>query len=425
MVRTSTRLRSALVRLLPILALSVFPVAGFWLYTVAMGVADGGSGAKRLAAVWIGVAGVIVLRLLPDRTFRSSLVLRCLIIIVAVLAAARIAGAAVAVAEDRVPNVDIGRVTIVAAELTISRDNPYTADIDPNGRAVDPDGEGFRFFGGFKYGPLMAWANVPAIWIFGSRGYFLANLFFLGLALTAAYAWARQEGGQTAAVGAIALILATSFLGYELFYRGANDMLPIALALTAFAVRVRGAAPLAGLAWGMSFGAKALPAGLVFLPLLFLSNRRAAFATSAFATALAIHTPALLQSPRELIAGLVFFNLAKTPERTSTLSYLPDVADAPVAVLATAAAFIVPLVWGLGGSEKRNAWGAIICAAAIGLFFIGSVQVHRNYLLWVIPFLAIAAATQIWRRGALVEENECQASAKETRAPRPRTNRET
>lgn len=395
-----------------VVLLAVYPVAAFWVYTVVLDLSDPGFALERAVAVAVGVMGVV---LLPVRAAPLSRpVAVALIVIAAAFFLLRGTQAGYATAGDRAPTIDIGQTTIRAVELEQQGHDPYTTDIDVFGKQqVGDSGEGFRFFGGYKYGPVMTWAYTPGVRAAGAAGYFFTNWIALVVAAGAVFFWASKSSGPVAGAGAFALVLVPHFLNFELFVGGVNDMVPVALALVAFALRARGLAIWPAIFLGLSFGAKLLPAGIFALPLLFAGRRRATFAAVAAAVGLLAYLPPLLESPRELIAGLVIFNLERRSDATSLLEGAPADVTTAVAIVALLASAALAIGWGLRTRRASVMGTATVAAGATALFFLGSRILHRNFLLWLMPLLAVSIATRLWHSDssdAIAPDEEARAT---------------
>lgn len=372
---------------------ALFPLAAFWLFTVGVFMADREDALERIAMIVVGVIGLF---LLSARVPITKILLVTLGIALALLSVLRFAQVLEAVQEGRAPDIDIATTTIDSVELQRQGENPYTTLIDPIGYQVDPDGTGLRFFGGFKYGPAMTWIYTPGVLARGEGGFYITNFALLMLTAGAAAWWASRHG-RAAALGAAALTLAPGLWHHDLFSKGSNDIAPVALAMLAFAFRAHGLAIAAAVALGLSFGTKPLPALLFALPLILMGDRRWRVALVAGATTLLCYLPALIRSPQELIAGLVMFNAARPPDNTSILEGAPQPLVLVAVAVSLVAGLALPALWDALQSRWSPRWAALIASAALAVSFVGSRQVHRNYLVWLVPPMAVALAATIWR----------------------------
>lgn len=380
------------------------PVAAFWVLSALLGLADYENGLERAVALLVLAAGLVLLPLSAGPTSRrvwlgSAVALGVLAV---VLAGARVHQVQQAVAEDRVPTVDIATTTIASVELRDSGQDPYTSRIDAFGDQVRPGGTGFDHFAGFKYGPVMTWLYTPGVRGGGGSGYFVTSLAALLLLALACAAWAFRASGVVAAAGAAALMLSTAFVDGELFRVGVNDAVPMALVVAAFAARSRGGGVLAGVLLGLSFGAKLFPAALLAVPLLLAarSGRWRLVAAAAAVSAL-VYVPVLVRAPREVVANLVLFNLVRPGDRTGLLDGVPDALQSPLKAVLLLAVVLVLMTVGLtvprdDDGRRAQAGLASLATLAAVLFCAQSPVLHRNYLLWIAPLFAVALAVKVW-----------------------------
>lgn len=374
--------------------LAVYPVLAFWAWTVLLDLADWGLGHVRALAALAGVAGVAML---PKRARRIGIVVTvALILIAAFLSFFRTVQAGVAIRDERTPSVDIGTTTIESVEIALRGESPYEALVDPVGHGLNPDGEGFEFLGGFKYGPVITWLYAPAISVLGPQGFWLTNWLSLLLLGGAVLAWAQRSGGWAAGFGALALGLVPSFIFHTTFEGGANDILPVALGLAAFPLRARGQTLLPAILLGLSFGAKPVPAALFALPLMFSGGRRWRFAIGAAVAGALSYLPALIQAPQELVGNLLVFNLVRPVDSTSLLYGAPGWLIPVAGVLSQVAAVGLVVGWHRLRGEWSPAMTSLVAAGVMVTFFLGSRLIHRNYLLWLVPLVAVAVATRVW-----------------------------
>lgn len=374
---------------------AVYPLAVFWLFTLVTGTVELGSTKARALALVVGVCGMFFIRP-PARMTRVTLLMLALSL--ALLGLLRAGQAYAAVAEGRTPSIDIATTTIESVHLQREGQNPYTTAIDPIGQQVDPSGTGFRFFGGFKYGPAMTWIYTPGVLARGASGFYITNFSLLMLAAAAAAAWA-SAAGSPAAVGAAVLLLSPSLWSGELFVGGSNDVAAVAMALVACAFRT-GSPVVAGIAIGLSLGMKPFPALLYLTPLVLAGPSRFKFLLVAFSVTAASYLPALLRSPQELIAGLVVFNAARPPTDDSLLLYgAPDAVVHLASIMSILSGVGLAFLW----DRRKLPWGpgntALVCSCAVVLAFLGGRLLNANYLLWLFPMMAVTIAVRLWSSG--------------------------
>ncbi len=382
-------------RIYEVVVFGLLPCVCFWLYSVLVELTDYGHGLERFAALAVGAGLTFVLPAWSVRNRRELLIV--LLVVAGALLLFRTYQAARVVADDVPPSIDVGTTTIASVDLVLDGGNPYTAFIDPNGFGFNPEGTGFTYAGGFKYGPVMLWTFLPAVGLFAHQGYFFMNWLALIAAALAGYAWIERGAGTAAGVGAVALTLIPGFFGEEIFRSGMNDMVPAALCLGALACRERGMPVIAGVALGLSFATKLLPAVIVAIPLLMMSETgRRRFGIAAVLSAVAGYLPYLLTSFPELVASIVVFNLNRVIDDTSVLAWIPEWLRWPFVYLVLGCVLVVPGLYARKARSHGLSTFTALIATTIAVSFAASPGVHQNYLLWYLPFLASAVAAAIW-----------------------------
>ena len=197
------------------------------------------------------------------------------------------------------------------------------------------------------------------------------------------------------------MVLIPGFTYHELFEAGANDLVPVALLLIAFALRARDSGIGAGVALGLSVGAKLLPGVLMAIPLMFgAKNRKLWFLVSAAVTGLVVHLPALLDAPKELIASMILFNLDRPADSTSLIAAVPEAVAGLARFTALAASVGTMAVIVEKHEQLQQSSVAALSALVIVLFLVGGPAIHRNWLFWLMPLFAVAISTRIWRDDA-------------------------
>ena len=380
---------------------AALPVAGFWVATALVGLADYEQGLERAVALLVAAAGLILLPHAPLPSVRARQILAVGLAVVAlVLVAHRLDQVRAAVDEGRNPTVDIATTTVAAIGIHRAGGDPYTARIDGYAEALRPGGTGFEHTGGYKYGPVMTYAYLPGVVARGSAGYYLTSFAALLALAVAAGSWAGRAAGPAAGIGAAVLVLTTAFIDSELFFAGVNDVLPMALLVGAFAARAKGGGLLAGILLGLSFGAKLMPAGLLALPLLLAARtRRLELVLAAAAVSLAAYVPLLLRSPKEVIGNLVRYNLDRPGDRTGLLDGLSSGEQALVKLVVLVALIaVLAAVLRAVGTRGSSAQGHVAClvAAMVALLYAASPVLHRNWLFWIVPFFAVGIAVKAY-----------------------------
>ncbi len=285
---------------------------------------------------------------------------------------------------------DIGGTTVRAIYALRRGESLYASNIDVQ-HDLPRSGHGFDFFFGYKYGPLMPRYYAPFVEHFGGEaGMYIGNAILLLLVGALVTLIARRLAGCTAAMAAVFCLLFPGFTYFEIYNQGVTDLLPTLFLLTSIWAALGARAFAAGLAIGLSFSIKPLPAAL-FAPLLVgtLPLLPLSLGTVVGATPL---LPDLLSTPRELIANWVLFNLERPGDSTSLAYFAPagfqEAAQTLVTTLVIAA--IVTVVAQYHRDGRRPCSLLTSGALATTLFLAGGKIVHRNYFLWWTPLLAIA-----------------------------------
>ncbi len=166
----------------------------------------------------------------------------------------------------RAPRIDIATTTIESARmLFLHRGNPYashTIDHLPN---LPPE------FRGFHYGPVMMLGYAGSL-LWTHAGFKATSCVFILFNAVAVVLLVREQSKTrleniAASVFGVTMLLLPRRFWHDTLALGANDMLPIALAMFSIYFARRQQLDLAGLFAGLSFSAKFSPG--VFLILLF------------------------------------------------------------------------------------------------------------------------------------------------------------
>jgi len=376
----------------------VIPGGGFYAYAQLLDRANWGRGSQRAALLGVGAALLLILvtrRIRPLSSKRLVPVFAIAVLILVGLSVTRALGSLGGLS----PTVDIGTTTVASVELWLAGENPYTEQIDPAGERVNPGGRGLGFFGGFKYGPVMTLAYLPGVWLAGSDGYLVTNLVLLLLTAAVAGYWAGGAG-VTAGLGAAALVLLPSFVRNELFGVGVNDLVPVVLGTLALALRSRGRVVGPGVLMGLSIAAKPLPGAVFALVMLGMRGCRWRCAGATALTAMLAYLPAVVRSPQELLAGLVMFNLARPADSTSLVFGASELVQRLAGIAAMLGAAVLATAGGWRWADREPSRVASVAAGAVAVLLVGSGHIHRNYLLWLVPLVAVALAANMMRTSA-------------------------
>lgn len=380
----------------------LLPVAAFLALVALVDLADWNEGPTRAAGLALAAGGLAWLwrasPLLPPAA-RGWLG--------AALALALLRGAASFTAPERSgasPN-DIGWTTVRAIEVRAGGRSPYASLVDPQ-RDLPRQEPGFGWFMGYKYGPVVPAYYRPFLQRFGaSLGLYLGNALLLALAAALVAVLAGQVGGARAALAALTALFWPALTSHELFRQGVNDLLPTVLVMGALFVATqpgRAASAFSGALLGLSLAAKPLPGALLLLLLPQAVEAVAPFAAGV-ALGLLPYLPDLVATPRELVANLVLFNLARRADSTGAASALPGWLPGPLLELAPGLVQLLGLGLAVAATtafhrSRRTRRDLLLATALVITVFLASGKlIHRNYLLWWLPLAAAALGASCYR----------------------------
>jgi len=266
--------------------------------------------------------------------------------------------------------IDIATTTLAAGEAVLRGTNPYAAALD-----IGPESAGFT---GYKYLPVMIAAYLPLGASLGQRGVLVTNLIVW---LATLWLMKRLAGAKLAPL----LLAMLPLIAEQIFAKGATDLVAVLPLLGALAL-VRRSSFWCGVCVGLSVAAKLLP-GVAVLPALIPAERRGAFIAGVIVGLWPI-LPFVLAGPQAFWGNIVLFNLARLPDDTSWLHYVPAaVATAAHLILAAGMAAAAIAVWRRPPSIAARA--GLTAMLAIGAILAGP-GAHHNYQLWWLPFYGVA-----------------------------------
>jgi uncharacterized membrane protein len=294
--------------------------------------------------------------------------------------------------------IDAATTTLAAGELLRGGANPYTTAVDPAAIALAED----QRFGGYKYLPVMIAAYLPLGAPLGERGIVATNLLLALATAGLVFALTRAMAGARAAWLALLLYLSVPLVPFQLFAKGATDLVAVLPLLAALYLADRRAG-VAGFCLGLSLAAKPLP-GVLLLPccLPALPQQRRAYAVG-IAAGLAPVLPFVLWSPGALFDEVLRFNLVRPADSTSWLFWAPPLA-ATLAHAVLALLYLAAAAWFWlrpPSAVRRMGAAAVLILAAI----LAAPAAHHNYQLWWLPLAAplLAAALAASPAPALYE----------------------
>jgi hypothetical protein len=135
----------------------------------------------------------------------------------------------------------------------------------------------------------------------------------------------------------------------------------------------------------------------VAIPLAFAwKHKRLSFISAAVVVSVALYLPALLSTPKELIAGLFLFHLERPVDSSSLLHFIPEAVRGVVKVGALVAAGAVLARTVAAGEEQGQAAIAGLISVAMAFLFMAGSGIHRNWLFWIIPLMAVSVSLRLW-----------------------------
>ncbi|MEM2851542.1 MAG: glycosyltransferase 87 family protein, partial [Candidatus Bathyarchaeia archaeon] len=282
--------------------------------------------------------------------------------------------------------IDVGRITELAAMMFFFEGlNPYTSEIDPGHGA----GTGFYYFNGYRHGPLTFIAYAPFIVLFKMRGIYVMN-FFLNLgSLVLIYLITREVNPiDPHRIGMRAAIIWAScyLIQFELFEMGVTDILSVFFLLLSLYMFLKKNDLGTGVFLGMSFCAKLLPAAFLFL-LFIVLKWRAKFIVGFALPVCTFLLPFLIMSFEEFTANVIIYNLIRPADNTSMLYFIPSNLAALWILLESITLMGLYANWYRSKKNELDIFFYFLWI--VSTFLIFNKILHRNYLIWVIPFICI------------------------------------
>ncbi len=360
----------------------------FSLAVLALQEVPRGHGGWTLAGVAILLALVPVLARLDERPRAppGAAARRTVTIALVLFALLQLGFALMRTAKPKV--IDIGTTTVAALAALAHGANPYALAVDPLAGGIAGAAAAFH---GYKYLPVTLAVYAPLALALGVRGIVLTNLVLQGTTAAALARLAARGGGQVAGLVAATLYLSLPFPAYQLFARGANDLVPVlGLLLALLALERRPF--LAGLLLGLSLAAKPMPGAAALFCLVPGRGARVRYFAGIVVGLLPI-LPFALADPGALWSNIVLFAAQRPIDDTSWLYGLPGAAV--LAARALAAAALIALYVRAWRRAPGRGSGLAPAAAAILVVFAVGPDMHHNYYLWFIPLFAVLAARAV------------------------------
>ncbi len=375
---------------------ALLPLAVYGMGVCFVDLADWRLGILRATGLAVIAWGLFALMRRPLPPSSQSVVWAVLIILLALL---KLVPGLAAAGKDfgKGPN-DIGYTTAAAVEVLDNGGSIYATPIDKQGD-IKGANSGFRFFYGYKYGPVTPLYYSEFLRLFGyPKGLYFGNVLLLLLAAPLAAALAAGVLGgfrraPLAAAVAFFCVVFPRFTYFELFSQGVNDLLPTVLIAASLYLATRGNAFFCGVAAGLSLACKPLPGALYLL--LLPGTVRALPLLAGCGIGLGAMLPDFIRAPREMIANLILFNLYRQDDNTGLAYFLPEHVRPLVSMAALLLVGAVAYAYHTG---KHDGAALVGSAALLATVFLATGKVdHRNYFLWWTPLLGPALAVTCYR----------------------------
>ena len=274
--------------------------------------------------------------------------------------------------------IDAATITIAEDQGLRAGENPYASERDVEAAAGTHDAR----FGGYKYLPVTLAAYLP-LGALGPRGIVLTNLL-LELAVVALIfrlgtALASASAGWLAAL----VYLSLPLVPFQLFAKGALDLVAVVPLLAALLLVARGKPALGGVCLGLSLAAKLLPGVLLLPGALPGRSRNRLLHAAGIVIGLLPVVPFALWAPRAFLDNIVLFNLVRPADSTSWL--LAFHGARPVATAVLAALYLAALAAASLRPPETLARRSGMTVALILASLLAAPAVHHNYQLWWLP----------------------------------------
>lgn len=302
---------------------------------------------------------------------------------------------AYAIKELRHPSlIDAATTTLAAGELLRAGDNPYAAAIDTSASEATQD----PTFAGYKYLPLTIAAYLPLGTAYGERGIVITNLLLQLSVAWLIFRLARDMATRSAGWLAMLFYLSLPLVPFQLFAKGAIDLVPVLPLLAAFVLIERNAL-IAGLCVGLSLSAKLLPGALLLPCCLPATPRGRLYYAAGIVLGLMPVLPFALASPQELFNNIVLFNMVRPTDSTSWLFATPAIFST-IAHSAVALFYVAVAVY-IWARPPTLALRCGLAALLVLALLLASPAVHHNYHLWWLPLVSALLAVALAPAGAV------------------------
>lgn len=265
-------------------------------------------------------------------------------------------------------------------------ENPYSVSMDlPAGK-----------YTGYKYNPFTFLFYLLPFTALEFPGILIVNLILEASTIVLTYLVGSQLGSKKIGSWASLFYAICPIAIYESVYRVTADVLPSALTILSLYFASRRKTREAGVALGLSLASKPFPGIPMLLLLLKPKEGRFRILLYSAAVGLLLVTPFLLWSPSSFIGNTILFSAESRPlPRESIRYFLPESLEPILRPLQTLSIILILILWIYSQETIENIpfWHFSMTTLVI----IFNHWIHRNYLLWILPYLCICWAERLLR----------------------------
>jgi len=273
-----------------------------------------------------------------------------------------------------------GRANVLSAEYFFkSHLNPYEEKTDLSGE--------LGVFSGYKYMPLMFILYSPFTLLFGKIGVLYLNiLVYIGFLIISYFLIKKVYGKNDYIFLKYVLFFFSCYvITFEVFYRGVNDLIPAFFVLCSMTLFFYKKGNLAGIFLGLSIATKPFPG--VFLFLLFLLDKRFRLILYSIITSLLFIIPFVLWNFWAFFLNTIYFNILRHANQSSIYYFMPGfIKSIWIFLLLGVIGF---LCYKLFKSNKKEIDLLYYFTLISTVFLLMNKVTHRNYLIWVLPFILL------------------------------------
>lgn len=279
-----------------------------------------------------------------------------------------------------------GRANVLSAEYFFKQHlNPYSTQVDLSGE-ID-------VFSGYKYMPLMFLLYSPFTLLFGKIGVLYLNiLVYIGF-LVIAYFLIKKiyRNDRYSQAKYLLFFLSCYVITFEVFYRGVNDLIPAFFVLCSLTLFFYKKESLTGIFLGLSIATKPFPG--VFLFLLFLLKKEFRLVIYSLIIPAVLIVPFVLWNFWAFFLNTIYFNVLRNANPSSVYYFMPEVVKFAWFFLLVLIICFLCYKW---LNSKQSEFDLLYYFTLLSTVFLLMNKVtHRNYLIWVLPFILIMLSKRI------------------------------